>query len=485
MKKNTICLSIIIFGIILRLGVYFQNRSLIIDEANLARNIVEKEKSDFFKPIDYDQYAPPLFLISVKTIVTSFGVNEYALKLISLLASVGTLILLYFILLHFKLSNATVWYLLLLFACSGLAIRYATEFKQYSSDAFLCLLFVWWGLRFKTKELSSRNVLIWGTIGAIGIWASMPLVFVLAGIGFSFFYKSEKGWQSILKLGIIGVFWLVSFSVYFLLILKNDTQDGEILNFHNRFFFILNPSDGAEFIQSLTLLQSLLRYSVEQTVIGNVVALSGLLFGIRFLFKKMKYEFLLLLSPILITIIASHFNYYSLIGRLVLFMIPILMIIIGIGHSILWNKCSKKIKCLFSIAMVLTIINQDGYKYFLSGLELEDSKSLFSILKKERNDEELIYVNVGEVPAFLFYNEMHDDAYNFKNYFLADINNDNVAKVLNQKNYEGNFWLFFSHTFPQSEIEKRVNQARLVGLEKKKYLENSACLYFFEGKKIK
>jgi len=73
---NQIILLAIIIGASIRLTVYLQNRSFIIDEANLARNIVEKSYSDFIKPLDYEQYAPPVLSCALKLAIKLGGVNE-------------------------------------------------------------------------------------------------------------------------------------------------------------------------------------------------------------------------------------------------------------------------------------------------------------------------------------------------------------------------------------------------------------------------
>ncbi|MEL6987995.1 MAG: hypothetical protein AAGK97_09200, partial [Bacteroidota bacterium] len=72
--KHIIPYAIIALGIFFRLYLFIQNRSLMIDEANLARNIVEKSGLEFFKVLDYQQYAPPLFLQIQKYFITLFGV---------------------------------------------------------------------------------------------------------------------------------------------------------------------------------------------------------------------------------------------------------------------------------------------------------------------------------------------------------------------------------------------------------------------------
>jgi uncharacterized membrane protein len=211
---------IVLTGIILRIIVFFQNRSLIIDEANLAMNIVEKKMLLFFHSLDYEQYCPPIFLVLSKLSINLFGTNEFSLKIIPFLGGAFSLILLYFLGKHFVKEKAIQWYLLLLFSFSSVAIRYSTEVKQYSTDAVICLALVYLAILFKNKEWNLKNSLIWMFIGSISIWSSMSSIFILASVGFAFLYQSFKNKRTFpVWLVATGAVWLGNFGIYFFRIL--------------------------------------------------------------------------------------------------------------------------------------------------------------------------------------------------------------------------------------------------------------------------
>jgi len=66
-KTTKICtLLLLSLAALLRCIVYFQNRSLFLDEANLSRNIVEKPYWELFGQLDYEQFAPPFYSCAVK-----------------------------------------------------------------------------------------------------------------------------------------------------------------------------------------------------------------------------------------------------------------------------------------------------------------------------------------------------------------------------------------------------------------------------------
>src|SRR5215207_11463259 len=77
---------LIVLGGLLRLRQYLTGRSLWSDEAMLALNIVNRNVSGLFKPLDYDQGAPIGFLLVEKISHLLFGRNEYSLRLFPLIA---------------------------------------------------------------------------------------------------------------------------------------------------------------------------------------------------------------------------------------------------------------------------------------------------------------------------------------------------------------------------------------------------------------
>ncbi|MFT5169035.1 MAG: hypothetical protein ACI8P3_004282, partial [Saprospiraceae bacterium] len=56
---------IIFLAMALRVLMFYENRSLFIDEASLSSQLIERPYSGLFDNLKY-QYAPPLFAVAVK-----------------------------------------------------------------------------------------------------------------------------------------------------------------------------------------------------------------------------------------------------------------------------------------------------------------------------------------------------------------------------------------------------------------------------------
>src|SRR5262249_39071877 len=73
--------SALMAGVVLRFWQYIANPSIWVDEAAVARNVLDRSISGLLTPLDYGQVAPAGFLLSVKASSELFGASEYALRL--------------------------------------------------------------------------------------------------------------------------------------------------------------------------------------------------------------------------------------------------------------------------------------------------------------------------------------------------------------------------------------------------------------------
>lgn len=474
-----IALAVLFLGALLRFVVYFQNRSLIIDEANLARNIVEKDPSAFFQSLDYQQYCPPIFLLFSKLNIGLFGVNEYALKILPLAA--GNLLLVLFGILVRRLIKEPLIqiYLFCLLSFSTLALRYSTELKQYSSDAAITLGLLFLAFQYKEKKWTLKIGALWALGGCLALWTSMPSIFVLAAIGCSFLYQAWNRDKKIpLMLVAVGVCWVACFGLYFLTILYQDSTSDALQDYHHNFFFNFLPTNFQELSLDFNLILGLMTSVADPTAVGLIFSLLLLGIGMVVLIKKDKFTALLLMLPILFALIASHLTLYSLIPRLSLFIIPLFMLLVGVGLEFVWQKKNQSIQLICCIAMFISVINKEGYRFFWTKMEFEDSKTVLAYLNKHRTPNALIFVQHDAVPAFTFYNNLHDQAYHMKPVYLAKWSETPAQIPSNLKGTDSPFWLFFAHTFPK-EKEACLDAAQKMGKQTTAYESRVASTYAF------
>ena len=131
--------------------------------------------------------------------------------------------------------------------------------------------------------------------------------------------------------------------------------------------------------------------------------------------------------------------------------------------------------------MIISVVNKDGYTYFGTKMECEDSKAVLAVLEDNRGKEDLIVVQHDAVPTFVFYNSMHDNAYHFAPVYLAKWAEKPTAIISTQQWNSKQFWLFFAHTFP-NEKGAYLESAKEIARPTKNYESKVAATYGFDKK---
>lgn len=446
MKK--LLFALLFLGMALRLVVFLQNRSLFLDEANLARNIIEKPIEQFFQPLDYEQHAPPLFLTIEKGSSKILGNTEYSLRLFPLIMSlVG---LLFFLLLLLNRFEATtwLWFPLALLLFSTEMIRYATEAKQYIVDSSLGIVLFWLAVQLNPDFWNRKTAILWAVAGCVFIWLSMPVVFILAGIGLYYLYSfiEQKEYQKLWELGLVIISWLVSFGFFYWLILRPSLATDLLVDYHRTHFLPIVPQNAEEWTKAGKILLGLFRIPFGFTTLAYLSGIGLVIMGIYRLFQQNKGLLILLTCPILTCLLASGLGLYSLMPRLSLFLVPVLLLLVSFGISQLWNLNNQWIKYALFLIFVVLIVQKGGYEYFYKKLEIEELKPIMMEMNTKQLPGDFVYVHNEAVPAFLFYQHLHKNPIPFSKSKIYPAKwDERPGPLLRQDKAPGRIWLVFSH----------------------------------------
>lgn len=170
--------SALIVGVALRACQYAYDRSLWLDEAEVSLDILHRSYSGLAKPLNRGQAAPILWLWAERTSVNLFGNSEWALRAVPLVASLVALVA--FVALARRLVGpiaagvATV-----AFACSPALLRYSVEVKQYGADVACVLLIVLAAVKVLVQPRRSALV-VWAATCVVTIWFSHASILAAA-----------------------------------------------------------------------------------------------------------------------------------------------------------------------------------------------------------------------------------------------------------------------------------------------------------------
>lgn len=437
--SNYISIFFCLFGILVRLVQYANNRSLWGDEASVALNIVDRSYLGLLNPLDYNQAAPPGFLWAEKLAIQIFGNNEYALRLFPFISSLISIYAFYLIANRYA-SKFAAPIAIAFFACLPYTVYYATEVKQYSSDVMVALLLTLSLVPIGDRLLTRKQVFLFSLIGAIFIWLSHPAIFVLAGIelvnilialnneqilpsfvGFKIQNLKSKIVLLIFNRLPIYLTWLFSFALLYFLNLSRSMGNST-----------LQDSWGPRFPDSpfdiLWLLDALGRFFYRPLgffSIADGIAMFAFVIGLIAYFKQQKKMALFfIMSPTIATVIASYLQKYPFRERLVLFLAPFFILVLAEGIVFLLCQFKSKTKAkylaflgvvIFAALLLPPLVNTS--KLIVSPELKHEIRPVIAYIKSHQKPSDSIYVYHKAETQFLYYAPKYD--YVETNYYIG------------------------------------------------------------------
>jgi len=433
---------------------------------NVVRNIYERSYTDLLHPLDYEQFAPPSFLWALKTMSLVSGFSEYCMRLYPLLCSIAGLWLFWLLLKKMIPQKAAILYPLLLMASGFIFIRYATEVKQYAADVAITLAIVLLAIKTDILQSNGRSFFAkWAISGALAIWFSMPSVFILAGVFayYSMILIQAKRNEFILLAGM-GATWAITFLIYYLLILKPAIQSSYLQDFHKIYFIELLPATINKSVHNFKLFADIIGAWGGGTVLAIVFHLLLIFSGCLFLYRKNKSLLFLFAVPFICLYVAAGLHQFTLLPRVVLFSMPLLLTLAGIGLGLLISIKSAAPKYIIFIAALICLFNVNKFEYIWAPYKNEDFIGGLKIVQQEHISGNHLHINYLMVPVYLYYTTIHPQKDKWKDLLGADTmtwktNFDSVAKTFQK---DAIIYISYDESTLQKEIETDRKYCRSV-----------------------
>jgi hypothetical protein len=458
-SSTTFLWILICWGVMLRLTQYLSNRSLWLDEASLALNIVNRSFSQLLKPLDYGQGAPLGFLILERLAVHVFGTHEYALRLFPFLCGIISL-LLFNRLAKLCVTSKAVPIALGLFATSGPLIYYSSEAKQYSSDVAIALSLLSAAIYYESCKLTPWRVAVFGLLGAASIWFSHPSAFILAGVGVSLtsFCLVERQWARIRSFSIAFSLWALSFAVCYLFSLRHLSNKRFLLDYWS-FGFVPSP------LLSVSAVEWFVStfFGVFQSPVGlelaGLAAFTFLVGCISMLSNKsQKLHMFILMSPIFLTLLAAGFHKYPFTGRLILFIVPALLLFVAEGAEQIrcrtWGEAPIIGACLIGLLFFHPLLFSSYH--LIKPRTREEIKPVMNYLKEQKREGDVLYVYHGARPAFGFYApRFYLDKMSLVLGRSSEDNWGDYEKEIDKLRNHKRVWILFSHSQTLTGVDEK------------------------------
>lgn len=403
-------------GIGLRLVTYAANRSIFIDEAALALSVRDRGLGELLtRPLDYAQTAPAGFLLLLEASTQAFGESEYSLRLPALLAGILS-VPLFGLLARRTLPTMGVLVALALFAFGRPLLYYSTEAKPYAIDVLAAVVLLLAVLPIIRREPSLSRLGWTGAAGVMSVWLSQAALFLVASLApvvLAVLFHRGRRVDARRFFWWVTVPWALSAAMAAAWSLSVYTpQSAEYMRaYWSPGFLPLWPDSLRE---ALWLPIALLTFGLDPLGIllpAVPVVLAAL--GMARLRRARPVLLALAFAPVLLTLAASAVQAYpfgrneaafeALSGRVLHFLIPGALLLVGAGAAALWNRPgvhSRRLACVVLAGTVAAAVAPTLYDFPYTRHE---ARGVLRELASRRAPGEALFVDYRAQHYFRFY----------------------------------------------------------------------------------
>ncbi|MCX7990812.1 MAG: glycosyltransferase family 39 protein [Proteobacteria bacterium] len=467
----------IVYGIFLRLKQFFFFRSFWLDEAGIAINILRKDFSELAKPLDYNQAAPYGFLILEKIFVILFGGEDFVFRIIPFFSGIILIFLFYHLLRNVFSNNLGILSGIALISLNHDVVYYTIELKPYISDALVATLLTIFFIRLVNNF--NNNIIKYSFLSAIILWFSYPSLFFIASIysALIIIFLREKDYQKLKKLILTSLIPLVSFSVYFLIVLKYAGKNDYLNNFWADHFAPAPYTLKALSWYKRAFLWALDKpYNISNVYLGTFFTFTGLFI----LFKKDKKLFLFIFLVTFFMLFTSMIKRYPVFQRLILFSVPLYYLIISYNFELFDKKISKII--IFSIFSVFFLFEplKNSAEILNQSMSRQEIKPALRFISEKKINGDLLAIHHSADTLYEFYKDKYNlDGLEIIRKIKPMWNQAEYKFTLEKIKQSKRVWLLFTD-FRRQENELFLGYLNSIGIKRGEWFYPGVELYLYE-----
>jgi hypothetical protein len=482
--KESAVVFLFIVGVFISLIQFFYNRSLWVDEAMLALNIIHRNGFELLKPLDYNQVAPILFL-QIEKLFSLLIPAEYGLRIFPLLCYWAFLYFSYKIIKIIGKNN----YYVIIFVSSFIVfnpilILYSSEAKQYMIDVFILSAIFYFTI--KDYQNAHNKYYILTIVGALSILLSnvAPIILFISGLYMfydNFFVTKNK---KILYLSLMALVWLGVFSVYYYFFIYEHPTREFMVEFWSKKNYGFLPLSFSTLWPFIVCTGYIFLYNIFIfDIIMYFIMIFFCLIGIINLIRHKKINLIILTcAPFLLHLFLSAFQLYPVSQRAMLYILPCVAVIYAEGFNSVtdfFHLKSRPKKLAFTTICILLLIC--GLYSF--PLKREETKTCIKYINEYIQNDEKVYVYCGAIPAFQYYTDIESVDIEFVKHtpVIYDNSKADVEKYMSRlKELRGKCWLLFSDIRPWAETYI-ISQLDLSGHKKiREFRESRSFIYLYD-----
>jgi len=297
-------------------------------------------------------------------------------------------------------------------------IQYSSEMRPYASDVLLSILGLFMFLHLAASDLKSlKDRLGYVLIGGLAVSISLPAVLTLSAGVLALFGPMLicRQTEKIKRFLFVIVFWCGIWLLYYFFYIRYFMQWDGLVDEWDQYLFPHRSHLDWIIFWSLRQLTGMFSNPVG---VLPWVGLPLWLLGISSLYREERFKLFLLILPFGMTLIAVFMRRYPFQGRVLAFLLPMHLILIGRGYQFFCETIQKAqryrwpailLGCLLFYAPINGTIRQFELSHFNSGVS-----SVLDRIKANWQKGDGIYILWDYRHEFRFLNQRYQ--IDFPNY---------------------------------------------------------------------
>jgi uncharacterized membrane protein len=414
LRSRNLVFCLVGLGILLRAAQYLANRSLWVDEAWLALNLIDRPLSELTKPLAFNQAAPVGFLFVEGIVAKTVGVSEYALRLFPLVCGLVSIPAFAWLARH-VLSAAAAPFAILLFVVADGPIYYSSEVKPYATDLAVAVCLLAAGMLVaENAERRTRTARVVAIAGLALVPLSFASVFVVAAvaaiISIRVLFDQHRQLTSPASLVIflwgsaaIGVVVFGATRAQRVRASLGDTRGFLGVGGSSSPLHVVNVM-GTQIAEGLGFLQERPFNHLDK------LALLCVVIGGFTLLRRNPTQLLMLVVPFALLFAASAARFYPILKRTDLFLVPAVVLLIAEGIAQITRSAPERGRA--ATAVVLAVLVGAGpvwlaSKRLVHPRTAEEIKPVLEFVRDHSRPGDTLYVDYAAQYALLYYHRCH------------------------------------------------------------------------------
>ena len=333
---------ILICGVFIMLVRYINYSPIFHDEAARMLTVQQTSLWDLIRSPRLDNYVHDAkgFLAMIKIFSCFFPIHELSFRFpVFLCALLGCV--LFFRLAHHLLAPAGRYVAMGLYIICPFLIGHSSIMLPYACNVFVSNLLLLMFYRLISSDLHRVEVRLgYALLGGLAAVLSIPAVFILAGCGsialihMLILHETDK----LKRFLPIVIFWMITWAVHYFYYIRDTAQWLALSDQWQPYLLPFKDGLGTSVAWFFLKFAQMFDHPVGM-VAGLGLPLWAL--GIMAFLKKDRLHFFQIISPFFLMLIAVLIRKYPFHGRVLAFLLPINLLIIGQGYQYCVERMPK------------------------------------------------------------------------------------------------------------------------------------------------